>query len=270
MFIYRDPGSEGATLIPQASHAWLAWQVAEHWGNRRISRPAPRAEVLAAVLLHDSGWTEFDRDPGLDPDGRPPAFDSMPVADHLAIWRESVNRAALHSRYAGLLVAAHFRRLAAFKSVDSGAPERAGGRLVGEFCEAMAALEEGWVVALSDDPRAAPFVKPVPLRANQLLLAFCDRLSVHLCAGLAGDFSLPVAAADGSDTVVRVTPLGGGRWRLSPWPLEGAELRVHCEARRPGSTTFEDRETLRSALERAPVERLSFTLLRPSRAGRGG
>ena len=69
MFLHRERESSGALLIPQSSHAWLAWQLASHWGNRRFVRPAPRAEVLAAVLLHDSGWTEFDTDPGIDSTG---------------------------------------------------------------------------------------------------------------------------------------------------------------------------------------------------------
>ena len=62
-------------LMPQASHAFAAWQIADHWGNRRFARAAPRAEVLAAVLLHDAGWTEFDRRPSVDPHGRIHTFD---------------------------------------------------------------------------------------------------------------------------------------------------------------------------------------------------
>ncbi len=69
MFIYREGDPSGTYLIPQTSHAWLAWQVAEHWGNRNFARPAPRAETLAAVLLHDSGWTESDGAPLLDEGG---------------------------------------------------------------------------------------------------------------------------------------------------------------------------------------------------------
>ena len=49
MFLFREGDPTGTYLIPQASHSWLAWQVAEHWGNRTFVRPAPRAEVLAAV-----------------------------------------------------------------------------------------------------------------------------------------------------------------------------------------------------------------------------
>ena len=55
MFLFRSTEPAAVLAIPQASHAWLAWQVAQHWGNRRIARPTLRAEVLAAVMLHDSG-----------------------------------------------------------------------------------------------------------------------------------------------------------------------------------------------------------------------
>ena len=118
MFLH-DTGDPARTIaIPQASHAWLAWQLAEHWGNRRFNRPLPRAEVLAAVMLHDSGWNDFDVAPGIDDDGRPKTFDRMDVETHLEIWRKSVGRAALVSRYAGLLVANHFCRMAEVKTAD--------------------------------------------------------------------------------------------------------------------------------------------------------
>ena len=90
MFVYHENDPSGSYLIPQTSHAWLAWQVASHWGNRGFARPSPRAETLAAVLLHDGGWSETDDSPGLDSDGRPRSFDRMPPAEHLAIWRASI------------------------------------------------------------------------------------------------------------------------------------------------------------------------------------
>ena len=103
MFVYRESDPSGTYLIPQTSHAWLAWQVAGHWGNRGFARPSPRAETLAAVLLHDSGWSEYDEAPELGDDGHIQTFDRMPTARHLAIWRASITRSAQYSRYCRLL-----------------------------------------------------------------------------------------------------------------------------------------------------------------------
>ncbi len=266
-----EPGRDGPLLIPQVSHAWLAWQVAEHWGNRRFRRPEPLAEALAAVLLHDSGWPEFDRDPGVGADGRPHTFDRMPADAHLGIWRESVLRAAQHARYAGLLVARHFRGLARFKEEDAAARgDGAAAAAARDFRRELGAMENAWTASLADDLRAAPFLDGVGRRTNQRILAFCDRLSVTLCAGFESGFAMPVIDADGSEATVRAEPLGERRWRIAPWPLEGTGLTVHCEGRRLDRAVFESREALREALRSAPVERLSFTLLRPSRAARGG
>ena len=48
MFLNDELSPRGPLAIPQASHAWMAWQIARHWGNRRFARPTPAAEVLAA------------------------------------------------------------------------------------------------------------------------------------------------------------------------------------------------------------------------------
>ena len=134
MFIHREGDPAGTYLIPQTSHAWLAWQVAEHWGNRDFARPAPRAETLAAVLLHDCGWTDSDAEPVLDDQGRPQTFNRVPAAEHLAIWRSSVIRCAQTSRYAGLLVAAHFAGMAERKLSDLlERDDTAGARLAQSF-----------------------------------------------------------------------------------------------------------------------------------------
>ena len=53
----------GALVVPHSAHALLAFQLADHWGNRATPYPTPRADVLAAVLLHDAGWDE--RYPGV-------------------------------------------------------------------------------------------------------------------------------------------------------------------------------------------------------------
>lgn len=271
MFILDDGSAPGPLLIPQTSHAWLAWQVALRWGNRRFGRPEPRAEALAAVLLHDYGWTEFERRPAVGVDGRPAAFDRMPVADHLAIWEESVERSALAARFAGLLVASHFVALAAMKEADAGAAGDA------EMLEAVGAwrsrLEEraaGWRRELAGDRRFAQFLDGPRWAACRAVLACCDRLAVFLCAGWERPFELPAVGPDGAAAPVTATPLGGGRWRLRPWPLAGARLTVHCEGRRPAQHRFAGPDELAAALAAAPTERARFTLLRPSAVGAPG
>lgn len=268
MFLH-DTGDPSRTIaIPQASHAWLAWQLAEHWGNRRFNRPLPRAEVLAAVMLHDSGWTEFDPEPGIDPRGRPRTFDNMELETHLGIWRTSVTHAALNSRYAGLLVARHFAEMATVKSADY--LERgdvAAGRLVESFRAEMERRQTSWIEALASDARYQDCLEGPRRNSNAAILTLADRASVFLCGSLAPKFQLTAPIAGGGYEPVTVTALDRTNWRVDPWPMEGDRVRLQCEGRLLPRRNFESAADFHTLLGRAPVERLSFTLLRASAIG---
>jgi hypothetical protein len=265
MFLHGARDSSGPLLIPQASHAWLAWQLAEHWGNRRFVRPAPRAEVLAAVLLHDCGWTEFDNAPGVDDDGRPVTFDRMPVSQHLDIWRQSVTRTAAFSRYAALLVAAHFEALVDRKTsllLDRG--DTSWARSAQSFRAEMERLQASWREALTVDARYQPYLEGAAWEANAMLVEACDRVSVYLCGALGSPFSVTAQSPSGEVEEIQFEHLEGNAWRVAPWPLEGDRLRLQVEGRKLPRTRFDSAEELAEVVVRAPVERLTFTLLRPS------
>jgi hypothetical protein len=268
MFLYREDDAGRTLAISQVSHAWFAWQLAEHWGNRRFNRPLPRAEVLAAVMLHDSGWTEYDAAPGIDDGGRPRTFDRMPVEDHLEIWRRSVDRAAMHSRYAAFLVAGHFAEMAEVKSTDLlERGQTASARLVESFRAEMDRRTSAWREALAADARYQGCLEGPRLQSNADLLSLADKISVYLCACLGSDFEVVAPTSDGGSEAVRVTALDPTHWRLDPWPMEGDRVRLQCEGRMLPSTSFGSADELRAVLRRAPVERLGFTLLRASAVG---
>lgn len=265
MLLYDRGVASGTLAIPQASHAWLAWQVAEHWGNRRFARPAPRAEVMAAIFLHDVGWTEFDADPGVDGDGRPVTFDAMPVAAHLDIWRSCVHRAAMFSRYAALLVSQHFAALVESKTADLlDRGDTAGGRAAETLHAELERLQAGWRESLRQDARYQPHLEGEAWLVNSRVLEACDRLSVYLCASLGSPFTVIGRTPDGGQELIEVEHIGGMRWRVQPWPLEGDRLRAQVEGRRLSRKRFDSAEELRQALARAPVERLGFELVRSS------
>ena len=266
MLIHREESSASAIAIPQTSHAWMAWQIGTHWGNRRVARPAPRADVLAAILLHDGGWTEFDVAPGVDDEGRPQTFDRMPLKTHLAIWRTSVTRTAQHSRYAALLAASHFASLAERKTADLlAAGDTAGARAVQSFTAEMERLQDAWRESLAMDPRYEPVLEGSGWEANLRLLIACDTISVYLCASLGSSFEVEVESALGEAITIHADARGEHLFRLSPWPLEGDGLKIQCEGRRlVDDLVFADRHQLREALLRAPAVRLSFELRRPS------
>jgi hypothetical protein len=265
MFVYRENDPSGTYLIPQTSHAWLAWQIAGHWGNRSFARPSPRAETLAAVLLHDCGWSDYDEAPEIDADGRPRTFDRMAASEHLAIWRTSIARSAQYSRYSGLLVASHFAAMADRKLADLlDHGSNADARLTRSFTAEMERLEDSWLEELSADPRYAPALSGPARETNARLLDTCDRISVYLCASLPSPFEVWAQNAAGNTEVVSFDTVDRTTWRVHPWPLQGERMQIHCEGKRLARVQFESADEFSEALRRATVERLVFTLLRPS------
>jgi hypothetical protein len=268
MFLYATGDPARTLAIPQASHAWLAWQLAEHWGRRRFSRPQPRAEVLAAVMLHDSGWTEVDQAPGIDDDGRPRTFDHMEVETHLDVWRRSVDRAALHSRYAAVLVARHFADMAKIKTADlleRGETESA--RLAESFRAEMDRREDSWEESLAGDARYQDCLRGPRRQSNSDILTLADRVSVFFCASLASEFEISAPVVGGGCEAVRLTAIDRAHWRVDPWPMEGDRVRLQCEGRLLPVTHFDSADEFHAVLRRAPVERLSLTLMRASAVG---
>jgi len=268
MFLLREDDPAGPFAVPQVSHAWAAWQLAEHWGNRRFARPRPRAEVLTAIMLHDAGWTEYDAAPVVDDVGRPRTFDRMEAAAHVEIWRRSVARAAMHCRYAGLLVAEHFARFAESKTGDLlDAGDTLAARQAEAFRAEMERMQASWRESLSDDARYERYLDDSGREANRMLLVACDGVSVRLCAGMEGPFEVRGMTAGFTPATIHVEPVEPRVWKMQPWPLEGDKVRLQIEARRLPAARFESDDALREALARAPTERLTFTLLRPSATG---
>lgn len=265
MFLYREDATAALYAIPQVSHAWLAWQLADHWGNRRFARPRPRAEVLAAILLHDSGWTDYDAAPVIDGDGRLRTFDRMEPVTHLEIWRRSVLHTAMHSRYAALLVAEHFAGFAAAKSADLlAAGNTSAARHAEAFRAEMERMQASWRETLADDARYERGLDEAGREASRTLLAACDAVSVRLCAGFDVPFEVSAMSAAFTPCGIHVEPVERRTWCARPWPLEGDRVRLQVEARRLPAARFESNEAVREAVAWAPVERLTFTLVRPS------
>lgn len=265
MFIHDEAVAGGAYLISQASHAAMAWQIAEHWGNRRFLRPSPRAETLIAVMLHDAGWLEFDVAPGIDEGGRPLTFDRMSVGRHLEIWRMSVIRAGAHSRYAGLLVAAHHAELAERKLADVRARgDTDGVVLVEAFQKEMNDHRQVSSESLAADARYEACLGGRGRQTNAAILAMCDRISVFLCADFGSSFEIEAPAASGGLTTVRFSEGPHRRWTARPWPFQGDRIRLQGEGLRLGSMTFRSAEDLHRDMVSAPAERLRFDIVRSS------
>jgi hypothetical protein len=257
------PAGEAVIAIGQASHAWLAGQLARAWGNERFPAPQPYEEVVLGATQHDIGMAEWDLAPALHPDtGLPVRFYELDRPTHLALWTQAPQRVLSQSRYAALLVSLHGTGLYERFPPPPGDPEVA--RLVASYLEGQRALQERLAAEVGASKEE--------LRRNQALLAAWDDLSLALCQaqaphevhgvpGAAGPESLALrAAGDGAEA---------GTLTLDPWPFAHDTVRVRAEGRRLDGAPYPDAPALHAALDRAPVESVEVLLVRtaPLRAG---
>jgi hypothetical protein len=247
---------DGLVAIAQSAHAFLAFQIAEHWGNRLTPRPSPRAEVLTAVLLHDAGWDGREHPPRLAPDGRPLAFDTVPGAEREALWASAVERAAVRGRYVAYLVSHHVSTLAGF------GPEGAHR----EFLERQAALRGRLCEDLARDARYAAVLAPGPDEVNRAVVRLADAIAVNLATGREGTVRLPGLPRRGGSAPLALSQAAETTYRLRPWPLLGRRLTVSAEGRLLPTDRFADEASLAAAWETAAIVRLTWNLLPPGAA----
>lgn len=99
-------------LISQVEHARLSGILAGAWGRGPFEPLDPRDEIVAAVRHHDDGWSAWEVAPKVDPQsGSPLDFTEMPLAESLAIWRESIAAAEKIGPLAAYMVSGHFSAL---------------------------------------------------------------------------------------------------------------------------------------------------------------
>jgi len=245
------PHPPGWAAIGQSAHAMLAFQIADHWGNRRVRRPSPRPEVLAAALLHDAGWDGREEPPRVGADGVPLSFESWPEGEREALWSAAVERAALRGRYVAYLVSHHVASLA----------RRSTRGLHPEYAAAEERRQSVLRDALAGDPRYGQAFVTGGDEVNRAVVRLADALAVHLSVGAGHEVELPgLPTVDGEGTLL-VRPAGERTYRLRPWPLVGRRLTVHAEARVLPAARFASDGELRLAWATAPVHRLAWTLL---------
>jgi hypothetical protein len=246
--LLRPDGEDGVIAIGQASHAWLAGQLARAWGNERFPAPAPWEAVCLGAEQHDVGMAMWDLAPTCDAEtGWPTPFYRVDRRTHLRLWTEAPRRLLSQSAYAALLASLHGTGLyERFPPADDD-PELVAA--VQAYLDDQHAFQRELGAALGAPPQE--------LRRNQALMAAWDDLSLTICQGRTPRAVPAVPTIDGA-TDVTVTEIGD-QLRLDPWPLQAPEVVVHAEGRRLREPCADD-EALRQALERAPLVALRFVL----------
>lgn len=245
------PDGNGALVIGQLSHSWLAGQLARQWGNTRFGSVEPREETVLGAQQHDIGWARFDLRPLLNREtGLPRSFRELTIEEHLAIWRDAPDLLMSQSAYAALLVSLHGLSLSSLRSRE--APDCA---------QALQSHMEDERARQARLCRELNVTDPQKERVRRQVWAW-DGISLALCSEWRPFSVTDVPTANGAITIeLRDCP--DGTATIDPWPFKSERIEVQCEARRL-EHGYEDETRMRKALTQASPITLEFVLSAPS------
>jgi hypothetical protein len=233
--IARDLTDQRTILIRQEDHADLSSQFASHWGNERVSAPAPFESVVAAAAFHDTHFRDIEVDLPIDREqGRPYGHRNLPFAPHhLDALRQNIAWLKQRDPYAALLVSMHHTGLLQnrYGVINSWQNDYGKSPKVRQMRPEVAAtvrdLEESQRGEIQNLERDAS-QSEADIRRNYQLMQIFDLLSLYLCCdGYVDDnemkrVSLGLISAAGTprqELTLNVIPTGANRLRFDPYPF---------------------------------------------------
>jgi hypothetical protein len=261
-------------LIEHREHAHLAGRMAAHWGNAEFAPPEPRADILVAVMRHDDAWALRDAEPSLTREGRPSAFsrelvgkysafEEMDFADYLAVRGRAAQAVAEDKPYAAVIISMHTVSLLTTQADLSTLSEHEL-EMHQRFIEEQRLLQTLLIEKMADDSAQPAALKPASFRRAFEFLQACDSLSLAACVRypIAKPLRHRHPRRDGSLVTLDCVPLGGDRYRITPFPFDADELALEVPSRRIPGKVFAGAEAFREAYAAAPVVPLPVVVVR--------
>ncbi len=257
--LHREHEQEGIVVISQPAHAWVAGQVAHHWGNDVFGDYKPEADVYIAAALHDIGYLNWEQAPSLNAEsGLPYSFLELPAEARLTLWRKSIQKMMRYGRYPALLVSLHFTHLCE-RHRQFNSPHEF--ELEKKFLNEQAELQRTLVTSLQNDFYYAPNATNENIRRNARLVSLWDWISLSLCMGFEDERLVDNVPSAAGDLTLRMTVKDETIVRFDPWPFQTEEpFQLVCEGRhllKPCADVTKMHEALRAA---SPVT-LKFDLV---------
>lgn len=254
--IRRDLQSPGQppcwVLFSQPDHAILSGEIARAWQSPCFAPLEPEHEVLHAIYHHDDGWQTWERHPQVDVEqGRPLAFNEMPLAVALPIWQSSIDQGLSRSPLVAYAIAGHFVRL--LKQFDSWKADDNLRSLAEPFLAGTEAAMSGWLAAWTS--ASAANEPHLAARAVEFVRLF-DAISLWL---LCAERTVPASFETPSGPPVTFAPFAPGRIAVEPWPFRQNALELSASGRKIAARRYHSSEDLQSA-PAEPVE-YRWTLL---------
>lgn len=230
-------------LTSQPEHARISAIIASAWN---FNGSKPHEEVIKAIISHDDGWKEFEKNPPVTSDGDPCSFHEMRPAVSIEIFEQSIRmrRQAGHL-YAAALIAGHF--LFIVENYDVSKASVKDSMAVGRFISKKRRLLRKLRAEISRDSERKHLLENYD--QDLRLLQVCDYLSLLLCS----DFNstdeienVPYLAAGTKLTVTRKS--NNMTLAVSPLPFK-TNLRDHLTSWAVPFIPYESPEELAAAME---------------------
>jgi uncharacterized protein DUF3891 len=241
--------ADGWTLIRQMDHAAHCAVLARAWRAGPFGPASVTPSLEYAAGHHDQGWTEVDKRPEIDPEGRPCNFTQIDEARHTEFYSAAVRAIAREDPYAAYLVSLHASGLYSRRYGWSGL-KPVDWTAIGPRGRALLAGEKSYRTHLFESiaPRDLEF--ETVWRGYMLLETF-DYLSLLTCFGFDSSGCGPVPTLEGQWEHLSVTRTGPWEVVLTPFPFPGDKLEVEVEAVHVGGTEFGSVEALRASFDSA-------------------
>lgn len=241
MIVQRGSESGRAFVMTMAEHTAFAGLLAEHFGNADFESLEPREEILYLVAHHDAGWKDIDalalRDPNT---GLPYHLVQTPLDLILQTSAASPEFNAGHHAYCGLLSSMHSWGLyngrygLSEKHLIDALPNDKRGAAADMLAREERRQAE-LIATLRGNTETERWVARPRLMCNYRLLQFFDTLALYFhCVGegLRDESAFEhVPRGLHEDTTITVTPLGGGVYRLQPYPFDEPQLHLTFSGR---------------------------------------
>lgn len=262
--VIRRPHHDGWILISQRDHAALSGALMARWGNEFFAPPTPYAQVVLGIAEHDTGWDAWDAAPEIHAEtGYPLQFTELTSEAYIPIWRRGVEYHREASPYAALLIALHTGHLARRRL------EKVLGHVADEEAAALTAFiaeAEKLRLELADAVMAQSEATSERLEAeiktNFRLLQIGDLISLELCGGLSGPFSVERVPARMMGRVASMTfaPVTEDVLVAHPYPFSEPDVGVSVSGWILHKKAFTSSAELRDSLREADPINLMFRL----------
>lgn len=253
--IVREMPNGQLLCIHQTTHALMAEQFCQAWGNHNFALPTPYSITMLAIAQHDNGWHEWEQAPRLRADGYPMDFihDDDPFAK-LHLWRRGVNRLNDQHPYAALLVGRHAALL--YENALHLTMSQALQSQTREFIADQKMLVNAVRYYFGQDAVLMHALNDNCMDANTRLLQFGDNASLQVIMPWANQTTLLNCPVDANERTAITMQFDETEITFDPWPyaVDGFEVEIHGKLL--SQRTFPNEAAYQTALAEAPYRRL--------------